>query len=87
MVWFESDGEFKIMENAIKKKGLLLALCEKEHATFVKKEKFEKKMWNKDSQKPNFESCLFLVFVFSPLTPMSDQDRISPHNINTISIR
>ena len=24
---------------------------------------------------------------FNPLTPMSDQDRISPYNINTISIR
>ena len=23
----------------------------------------------------------------NPLTPMSDQDRISPHNINTISTR
>ena len=25
--------------------------------------------------------------IFDPLTPMSDQDRISPHNINTISNR
>ena len=24
-------------------------------------------------------------FVFNPLTPMNDQDRISPYNINTIS--
>ena len=24
---------------------------------------------------------------FNPLTPMSDQDRISPYNINTISTR
>ena len=24
---------------------------------------------------------------FDPFTPMSDQDRISPHNINTISTR
>ena len=24
---------------------------------------------------------------FNPLTPMSDQDRISPYNVNTISIR
>ena len=24
---------------------------------------------------------------FNPLTPMSDQDRISPHNINTILTR
>ena len=24
---------------------------------------------------------------FNPLTPMSDQDRISPYNINTISSR
>ena len=26
-------------------------------------------------------------FTFNPLTPMSDQDRISPYNINTISIQ
>ena len=25
--------------------------------------------------------------IFDPLTPMSDQDRISPYNINTISNR
>ena len=25
--------------------------------------------------------------IFNPLTPMSDQDRISPYSINTISIR
>ena len=24
---------------------------------------------------------------FNPFTPMSDQDRISPHNVNTISTR
>ena len=24
---------------------------------------------------------------FNPLTPMSDQDRISPNNINTVSTR
>ena len=41
MVWFESDRELKIVENAIKK-GLLLALCENEHVTSVKK-KFRKK--------------------------------------------
>ena len=30
----------------------------------------------------------FLVTVqVNPLTPMRDQDRISPYNINTISIR
>ena len=27
------------------------------------------------------------AFVFNPLTPMSDQDIISPNNINTISSR
>ena len=27
-----------------------------------------------------------LYIVLNPLTPMSDQDRISPYNINTISI-
>ena len=26
-------------------------------------------------------------FLFNPLTPVSDQDRISPYNINTISNR
>ena len=29
-------------------------------------------------------SCLALLGV-NPLTPMNDQERISPHNINTIS--
>ena len=52
MVWFESDGEFKIMENAIKK-GPAFGLVRKGTCNFCKKEKFEKKMWNKDSQKPN----------------------------------
>ena len=42
MVWFESDGEFKIMENAIKK-GLLQALYEKEYATSVKKKSSKKR--------------------------------------------
>ena len=28
-----------------------------------------------------------LVCCFNPLTPMSDQDRISPYNINTMSTR
>ena len=28
-----------------------------------------------------------LQFTLSPITPMSDQDRISPYNINTISTR
>ena len=28
-----------------------------------------------------------LTEVFNPLTPMSDQERISPHQINTISNR
>ena len=27
------------------------------------------------------------MHLFNPLTPMSDQDRISPYNINTISSR
>ena len=27
------------------------------------------------------------IFLFNPLTPMSDQDRTSPYNINTISCR
>ena len=31
------------------------------------------------------EACTNLLF--NPLTPMSDQDRISPYNINTISTR
>ena len=30
---------------------------------------------------------MFMVWYFNPLTPMSDQDRISPYNINTISIQ
>ena len=37
--------------------------------------------YNKDSIKDK------VIFSFNPLTPMSDQDRISPYNINTISIR
>ena len=28
-----------------------------------------------------------LIFFFEPLTPMSDQDRISPYSVNTISSR
>ena len=36
----------------------------------------------------NNQELLKLVMVsFNPLTPMSDQDRISPYNINTISTR
>ena len=30
---------------------------------------------------------LGVSYPFNPLTPMSDQERISPHNINTISSR
>ena len=31
---------------------------------------------------------IYLIYLYiSPLTPMSDQDRISPYNINTISTR
>ena len=31
---------------------------------------------------------IYLIYLYiSPLTPMSDQDRISPYNINTISCR
>ena len=30
---------------------------------------------------------LSVTFYFNPLTPMSDQNRISPFNINTISTR
>ena len=30
---------------------------------------------------------MFMVWYFNPLTPMSDQDRISPYNTNTISTR
>ena len=36
------------------------------------------------SQEHPFSNCFHL---FNPLTPMSDQDRISPYNINTISSR
>ena len=32
-------------------------------------------------------SVLSKFCVINPLTPMSDQERISPHNINTISSR
>ena len=32
-------------------------------------------------------SFLLTLFSLNPLTPMSDQDRISPYNINTISAR
>ena len=32
-------------------------------------------------------SILYCPFSVNPLTPISDQDRISPHNINTISSR
>ena len=28
-----------------------------------------------------------ILYTFNPFTPMSDQDRISPYNINTISTR
>ena len=36
----------------------------------------------------NNQELLKLVMVsFNPLTPTSDQDRISPYNINTISSR
>ena len=31
--------------------------------------------------------AIMVKIQFSPLTPMSDQDRISPYNINTISTR
>ena len=31
--------------------------------------------------------AIIVKIQFSPLTPMSDQDRISPYNINTISTR
>ena len=30
---------------------------------------------------------IHICFVVNPFTPMSDQDRISPYNINTISTR
>ena len=33
------------------------------------------------------KSYTILTPQFNPLTPMSDQDRISPYNINTMSIR
>ena len=42
---------------------------------------------------PTFEHELIVIkrikyiFLFNPLTPMSDQDRTSPYNINTISCR
>ena len=36
---------------------------------------------------PNPVIPFTLVFTFNPLTSMSDQNRISPYNINTISIR
>ena len=38
----------------------------------------------------NFDALLqfqTFKFLFTPLTPMSDQDRISPYNINTITTR
>ena len=34
-----------------------------------------------------FLFCLVLVVKFNPFTPMSDQERISPHSVNTISSR
>ena len=34
-----------------------------------------------------FQSAFVFIRVFDPLTPMSDQDRISPYNINTVSTR
>ena len=35
----------------------------------------------------NFTSCIYPKINVNPLTPMSDQDRISPYNVNTISSR
>ena len=38
--------------------------------------------------KKKFElNLLTFYYLLNPLTPMSDQDRISPYNINTISSR
>ena len=34
-----------------------------------------------------YELITLVAFTFSPLTPMSDQDKISPYNINTTSSR
>ena len=38
-------------------------------------------------KKYKYEMHDFMVWYFNPLTPMSDQDRISPYNTNTISTR
>ena len=39
---------------------------------------------DKDKHSINFKNYIFSL---KPLTPMSDQDRISPYSINTISTR
>ena len=48
-----------------------------------------KKILNKCVQKENlsYDTTISHCDFFNPLTPMSDQDRISLHNINTISSR
>ena len=48
-----------------------------------------KKILNKCVQKENlsYDTTISHCDFFNPLTPMSDQDRISPNNINTISSR
>ena len=45
-------------------------------------------MLNRGGCESGNKNRVFLVsLLFNPLTPMSDQDRISPYNISTISTR
>ena len=55
----------------------------------------KKEQWEKSEQKTKIMETVKLegekeikkLVLINPLTPMSDQDRISPYNINTISSR
>ena len=47
---------------------------------------FEKEIIHDTTEVSVFFFIYFAVLI-NPLTPMSDQDRISPYNINTISSR
>ena len=69
----------------------------------VKRSKFWKTSWDLRKCLPNYilryikknlhaisvwmKALIFFLWYLHPLTPMSDQDRISPYNINTISSR
>ena len=48
---------------------------------------FEKEIIHDTTEVSVFFFIYFATVLINPLTPMSDQDRISPYNINTISSR